>query len=78
MTATNIYVANTSGSAEVDGVEYQFNIGLTNLRTGHPLLTACPAYFDLVGADGAADTEAATQAPDVEQATSGPGEKRNR
>ena len=68
MTASNIYVANTSGAAEIDGVEYQFNVGVTHLRKGHPLLEACPTYFDLVGG---AEAE-----PEVEQATAAPGERR--
>jgi hypothetical protein len=60
------YVANTSGSAEVKGVSYTFHEGITRFAADHPLIKACPLFFDR--ADGGT--------PDVEQATAAPGEKR--
>lgn len=46
-----IYIANTSGAAEVDGVEFDFVQGETRLREGHPLLKACPKYFEPLSDD---------------------------
>ena len=60
------FVANTSGAAEVQGKTYHFSVGITRFSADHPVVKACPLYFDRVG--GAA--------PVVEVATAKPGEVR--
>ena len=59
------YVANTSGSAEVNGVTYTFHEGITRFSADHPVIRACPLFFDRDGV-----------APDVEAATANPGQLR--
>ena len=61
------YIAITSGSAEINGKEYDFNTGVTRLAADHPLVKACPLYFEPVD-DGAPEV--------VEKATAAPGERR--
>ena len=61
-----MFVANTSGSVTVDGVEYPFHEGITRLAGDSPVVKACPLYFDRDG----------SVAPDVEAATAAPGELR--
>ena len=60
------YVANTSGSAEVEGQTYTFHEGVTRFAADHPVVKACPLFFDREG----------VQTPAVEQATAAPGERR--
>ena len=62
-----IFVANESGSTEIDGQVYIFHKGITRVREGHELIKAYPGFFDEI--DLRVDY-------DVEQATAGPGEKR--
>jgi hypothetical protein len=69
-----MYVANTSGSASIDGVEYTFTLGITRHNGDHPLVKGCPLYFD--PEDDSTATKAT--APAVEQATAAPGELRNK
>ena len=66
-TKSGYLVANTTGSAEIDGQKYDFTAGETRISTSHPLAKGCPLYFDPVE-DSAL--------PEVEQATAAPGEKR--
>jgi len=61
------FVANTSGSAEVQGVTYTFNVGISRFAADHPLVRACPLFFDPVDGE---------PAPAVEAATANPGELR--
>jgi hypothetical protein len=65
MANRGMFVANTSGSAEVNGVSYTFHEGITRFAGDSPVVTACPLFFDPVD-----------PAPVVEQATAAPGEKR--
>ena len=61
-----VYIANTSGTAEVQGVTYDFHEGIDRFAADHPLVKACPLFF----------TRDPSAAPEVEQATAAPGEKR--
>lgn len=63
---TDIYVAKTAFSCELDGERLTINKG-ERVRAGHALLRAQAEYFE------PADT---TVAYDVEQTTAAPGEKR--
>ncbi len=63
----DVYVANESGSAEVDGETLTFTKGVTRVRVGHPLLKGREHLFDPIEM---------TVHYDVEQATAAPGEKR--
>jgi hypothetical protein len=68
MAAGQVYIATETGvTAPINGVEYAFQKGVTRVRAGHPLLTACPNYFE-------PDVSSVTY--DVEQATAAPGERR--
>lgn len=64
--ATTMYRANTSGACEVGGTEYQFRSGEL-FAPDHPLIKACPDYFE--------PAEDAVR-PASEAATAGPGEVR--
>jgi len=64
------YIATTSGSASIDGKEYDFNMGITRVAADHPLVKACPLYFEPI------DDGSRAVVPDVEQATAAPGERR--
>lgn len=46
MATGRIYVARTSGTTEVDGQSFVFITGVTRVREGHPVLKACPDYFE--------------------------------
>jgi hypothetical protein len=46
-----IYIANETGVTEIGGVAYTFAAGVTRVRAGHPLLKACPKYFEPVSDD---------------------------
>jgi len=63
----DVFVANTSGSAEVNGQVLTFTKGITRVRAGHPLLKGRESLFDPI------DDHVHY---DVEQATAAPGEKR--
>jgi len=63
-----MFVANTSGSAEVGGVTYNFHEGITRFAADSPVVKACPLFFDRDGPS--------VSAPDVEAATANPGELR--
>lgn len=67
MAKSDIYVANETFSAEVDGTPVVVHKGQTRVRAGHPLLDGREALFDRV--------EDEVQY-DVEQATAAPGERR--
>lgn len=67
MASSEVFVANTSGVAEIKGESFTFHAGVTRVRAGHPLLKACPDYFSPV-------TDAVTY--EVESASAAPGEKR--
>lgn len=67
MSDNDIFIAKESGSAEIAGQPYNFVKGVTRVRAGHPLLKACPDYFEQ------ADTSIHY---DLEKATAGPGEDR--
>lgn len=62
-----VYIATTSGTADVDGENYPFTKNVTRVSEGHPLLKQCPDFFEL--AENHIHYE-------VEQATAAPGEKR--
>lgn len=62
-----VYIATDSGSAEIKGETLVFSKGATLVREGHPLLKACPDFFELASDHVHYD---------VEQATAAPGEKR--
>lgn len=66
-TNRELFVATETGTAVVRGEEYPFKRGVTHVRVGHPILKACPQYFQ--PAEERVDY-------DVEAATAGPGEKR--
>ncbi len=68
MAKAAMYVANTSGAAEVDGVEYSFNVGISRFAGDHPLVKACPLFFEPVDGEPAPVVEAATQAPGEKRA----------
>ena len=57
------YVANTSGSAEVQGVTYTFHEGITRFSADHPVVRACPLFFDRDGVEPTPTVEAATANP---------------
>lgn len=63
MARDSIYIANTSGFANVKGTEYSFRKGITRVREGHPLLKACPLFFEPADKDIEYDVEQATAAP---------------
>jgi hypothetical protein len=62
-----VYIAITSGSAEIKGETFTFQAGVTRVRAGHPLLKACPDYFQ---------PDAGSVTYEVESASAAPGEKR--
>jgi hypothetical protein len=64
-----MYVAVESGCAEIGGQTLPFVKNKTHVRSGHPLLSACPGYF--VPTEERVDYE-------IETATQAPGEKRGR
>ena len=64
---SDILVANTSFSTEVDGVPQIITRGRTRVRKGHPIATQNPDYFD--------ELEERVDF-DIETATKKPGEKR--
>jgi hypothetical protein len=43
--AAKVYIANTSGTSEVDGESLVFVKDVTRVRAGHPLLDMVPDYF---------------------------------
>lgn len=43
--AAEVYIANTSGSSEIDGEPLVFVKNVTRVRAGHPLLDMVPDYF---------------------------------
>lgn len=67
--STDIYVATTSFACELDGEKVFVNAG-ERVRSGHPLLKSQGAYFQ------PSDESVHFDMPEVEQATSAPGEKR--
>jgi hypothetical protein len=58
-----LYVATSSGVANVDGVEYAFRAGQTHVREGHPLLNVASMYFEPAEDRVVYDTEAMSDAP---------------
>jgi len=44
-----VFVAITSGTAQVDGKSIKFTQGKTFLTAAHPLFKECPTYFQVVG-----------------------------
>ena len=67
--AGKIYVAKSSGVAEIDGNGYPFVKGVTRVREGHALLK-------IAGADELFEVVEGTVHYEVEEATANPGEKR--
>lgn len=61
--ASGAYIAVQSGVCELDGEPFVFVKGSTLVREGHPLLDACPDYFEPVNDHLHHDIEAATAAP---------------
>ena len=64
---SDILIANTSFSTEVDGVPQIITRGRTRVRKGHPIAEQNPDYFD--------ELEERVDF-DIETATKKPGEKR--
>jgi hypothetical protein len=60
-TATrDIFVANSSGVAKVDGTIFTYTRGRTRIRGDHPLMREIPHRFDIdTGAEGAPDSRTA-------------------
>lgn len=65
----DVYVATTSGSAEIDGQTYPFTKDITRVRAGHKLLK----HFE--GTDTFVPVNEHVHY-DIEKATRAPGEKR--
>jgi hypothetical protein len=62
-TDSQIFVATESGCAEIDGTDHPFKKGVTHVRAGHPLLSACPDYFEPAEDRVAYDVEDTTAEP---------------
>jgi hypothetical protein len=60
--ASDIFVAITSGASEIKGENYDFKAG-DRIRSGHPLLKACPEYFVPARDEIKFDLETASAAP---------------
>lgn len=67
-TRTMQMIATASFVGVIDGVEHNVSSGVTRVAGDHPLALAYPHLF--------AEDKNAKDAPEVEQATAAPGEKR--
>ncbi len=58
-----VYVATDTGVAEIKGVPFPFYAGVTRVRGDHPLVKACPLFFEPITDHLHYETESATAAP---------------
>jgi hypothetical protein len=58
-----VFVANETGSTEIDGDHFSFHKGQTRVVEGHPLLKQCPELFSPAEDDVTYDIEQATKSP---------------
>jgi len=66
---SDILVANTSFSVEIEGVPHAITQGKTRVRAGHPIALQNPEYFDPAEEHVDFDVEAATKAPGEKRGT---------